>query len=239
MSEWALKRFWTETGVAAAGADGRWTVTLDGRPLRTPAKRPFAVPTRAYAEAVAAEWEAQSGKVHPETMPLTRSANAAIDKVADQFDEVAALVAAYGETDLLCYRAEAPEALVRRQAEAWDPLLDWAETALGVRLVATAGVIHRPQEPAALGRLAEATRAFTPYELAAFHDLVALSGSLVIGFAAARGAEPAAALWTVSRVDEDWQAEQWGADEEAVAQTALKKQAFLDAARIFSLLARD
>lgn len=237
MSDWAMKRFWTETGVAPG--EGGWSVILDGRPIRTPAKAPLALPTRAYAEACAAEWDAQQGEVRPQTMPLTRSANAAIDKVAVQFDEVAGLIAAYGETDLLCYRAEGPASLVARQAAAWDPLLDWAAETLGARLVPTAGIVHRPQDPEALARLAAATRAFDPFELAAFHDLVALSGSLVIGFAAARGAQPPQALWALSRIDEDWQAEQWGTDEEAAEQAALKKQAFLEAAHIFSLLARD
>ncbi len=232
-----MKRFWSQTGVAAV--DGGWTVTLDARPLRTPAKAAFAVPTRAYAEACAAEWQAQEKMVRPETMPFTRSANTAIDKVAAQFDEVAALIAAYGETDLLCYRADAPAALVQRQAEAWDPLLDWAAEALGARLMPIAGVMHRPQDPDALARLAAATRALTPFELAAFHDLVALSGSLVIGFAVARGAGAAEALWSASRIDEEWQAEQWGQDTEAEQQIALKKRAFLDAAHIFFLLARD
>lgn len=237
MGEWAMKRFWKQTGVAKTEAG--WTVTLDGRPLRTPAKAPFAVPTRAYAEACAAEWEAQTEAVKPETMPLTRSANAAIDKVAQQFDEVAALLAAYGETDLLCYRAEGPERLAGRQAEAWDPLLDWAAATLGARLVPTAGIVHRPQDRAALDRLGAAVRAFDPYALAAFHDLVALSGSLVIGFAAARGLAAPEELWTVSRIDEDWQAEQWGLDEEAAEQAAHKREAFLKAAHIFSLLGRD
>jgi len=234
MSDWAIKRFWTETGVVEA--DGGWTATLGGRPLRTPAKAPFVVPTRAYCEAVAAEWQAQENEVRPETMPFTRSANAAIDKVSVQFDEVAGLIAAYGETDLLCYRAEGPESLVGRQAEAWDPLLDWAAEALGARLVPVTGVMHQAQDPNALARLTEATHAFDPFELAAFHDLVALSGSLIAGFAAARGAWSPETLWSASRIDEDWQAEQWGADDEAAGKTALKKQAFLDAAHIFALL---
>lgn len=237
MSTWEMKRFWKETGVAEAG--GGWTVTLDGKPLRTPGKALLVFPTRAYAEECAAEWDAQEEKVRPDSMPLTRSANSAIDKVSTQFEEVAALIAAYGETDLLCYRADSPESLVQRQAEAWDPLLDWAAEALGARLLPTAGIIHRPQEPQALARLAEATRAFDPFELAAFHELVALSGSLVIGFAAARRAQPPEALWAASRIDEDWQSEQWGVDEEAAEQMALKKEAFLHAAHIFSLLASD
>jgi len=237
MSDWEMKRFWKQTGVVEV--DGGWTVTLDGKPLRTPAKAPLTLPTRAYAEECAAEWEAQVDGVQPDQMPLTRSANAAIDKVSAQSDEVAELIAAYGETDLLCYRAESPDSLVRRQAEAWDPLLAWAADALGARLIPTTGIIHRPQDPQALARLAETTRALDPFELAAFHDIVAISGSLIIGFATARRAQPADALWTASRIDEDWQAEQWGVDEEAAEQTALRKRSFLKAARIFSLLARD
>lgn len=237
MSDWAMKRFWTETSVSET--EGGWAVTLDGRSIRTPAKAALILPTQAYAEAVAAEWEAQAEVVKPETMPVTRSANAAIDKVTVQFDEVAAMIAAYGETDLLCYRAESPDALVTRQAEAWDPLLDWAAETLGARLVPTQGIVHRPQDPQALARLHDETRALDPFALAAFHDLVALSGSLVIGFAAARGARAADALWQLSRVDEDWQAAQWGVDEEAAAQAALKRTDFLKAAEIFALLAKD
>lgn len=237
MSDWTMKRFWAETGVAEA--EGGWTVTLDGRPIRTPAKAGFVLPTRAYAEACAAEWEAQTEGVRPDTMPLTRSANAAIDKVRVQFDEVAEMIAAYGDTDLLCYRAEGPEGLVTRQAGAWDPLLDWAADSFGARLVPVAGVMHQPQDAQALARLSEATRAFDPFALAAFHDLVALSGSLVIGLAAARRAETPETLWKISRIDEDWQAEIWGIDEEAAAQSALKRQAFLEAAHIFSLLESD
>jgi len=234
MTGWTRKRFWTLTGVAADGAG--WTVTLDGRPLRTPAKAAFTLPARALAEACAAEWEAQEGELQPETMPLTRTANSAIDTVAAQHAEVAARVAAYGETDLLCYRAEAPEGLVQRQAEAWDPLLGWAEQALGARLRPVAGVIHRPQDPGALARLAAATAALDGFELAALHHLVALTGSLVIGHAAARGAFAPETLWALSRVDETWQEEQWGEDEEAAVHAALKRQAFLDAAHFFSLL---
>ncbi|MCE8472266.1 ATP12 family chaperone protein, partial [Rhodovulum sulfidophilum] len=118
MSEWALKRFWTEAGVAPAEVG--FAVLLDGRPVKTPAKRPLAVPTRAMAEAVAAEWDAQEDQVAPLSMPVTRAANAAIDKVMEQRVEVAELIAAYGESDLLCHRAESPAELVRRQAESWD-----------------------------------------------------------------------------------------------------------------------
>jgi len=233
MSTWAAKRFWKET--TAIETEGGWTVQLDGRGVRTPAKAPLVVPTRAMAEAIAAEWDAQEGKVDPTSMPVTRSANAAIDKVAHQFDEVAEMLAAYGDSDLLCYRATSPQALIDRQAERWDPLLDWAAGHLGARLTPVSGVIHAPQDASALANLAMRVAAFTPFELAAFHDLVSISGSLVLGFAATEGHLAAADLWNLSRLDEDWQEEQWGEDEEASAQAALKKQAFEHAMRFFSM----
>ena len=233
MSGWAPKRFWKEARVAEV--DGGWTVTLDGRKVRTPAKADFVVPTRALAESCAAEWAAQDELVRPDTMPHTRTANSAIDKVRAQHGEVAALVAAYGETDLTCYRAEGPDELVARQAAAWDPLIGWAETALGARLVPVAGVMHQAQASEALARLAEATVALDAFELAAFHDLVALSGSLVIGFAAARGARAPEALWEDSRIDESWQAEQWGDDDEALARRAKRHEEFTLAAEFAGL----
>lgn len=236
MSAWKPKRFWKETRVAEA--DGGFTIMLDGRPLRTPAKADFVLPTRALAEAAAAEWDAQEGEVRPDTMPVTRLANAAIDKVSTQRAEVADLLAAYAETDLVCYRAEGPEGLVARQAKAWDPLLDWAETALGARLVPVIGVIPAPQNPAAIERLSALTHGFDPFELAAFHDLVALTGSLILGFAAVHRYETAERIWDLSRIDETWQEEEWGTDEESAEHTALKRKAFLDAAHNFSLLRR-
>lgn len=233
MSGWTAKRFWAEARVEAV-ADG-YAVTLDGRAVKTPAKQPLVLPSRAMAEAVAAEWQAQGEKIDPLSMPVTRSANAALDKVAPQKDEVASLIAAYGETDLLCYRAVAPEALVARQAAAWDPWLDWAAQDLGARLVVTQGVVPVAQPPAALAPLAAHLEARDIWELAALHDLVGLSGSLVLGLAVAQGRLDAAQAWALSRLDEDWQAEHWGVDEEAAEQAALKKRAFLHAARFWIL----
>ena len=227
MSEWALKRFWEKTDVAEA--DGGFTVTLDGRSVRTPAKALLALPTVTLAEAVAAEWAAQQEQVDPQKMPVTRMANSAIDKVTPQHGEVARLLADYGDSDLLCYRADAPEGLVARQTAAWDPYLDWAAEALGARLVPLAGVMHTPQNPNALARLHDLTAALPPFELAAFHDLVSLTGSLILGFAAADDATAAERIWDVSRVDELWQIEQWGEDEEAEKTAMLKKTAFLEA----------
>jgi len=145
-------------------------------------------------------------------------------------------LAAYGETDLLCYRAEAPPVLVDRQTASWDPLLDWAAETLGARLVPVAGVIPTAQDQAALARLSALTHRFDSFALAAFHDLVSLTGSLILGFAAVRKFGSPERIWALSRIDETWQEEHWGADEEAAEHAALKKRAFLDAVHVFSLL---
>lgn len=234
MSTWAPKRFWKDTSIEAE--EGGFGVRLDGRAVKTPAKAPLLLPTQALAEAVAAEWQAQEDKVDPVTMPTTRSANAAIDKVAVQFDEVAALIAAYGGTDLLCYRADGPEGLVARQAAAWDPLLAWAEGRYGAKLDVTSGVMHLTQPAQSLALLEAEVTAMDPFALTALHDLVGISGSLVIGLAATEGWADAEDLWARSRVDETWQEDQWGMDEEATEQAAKKKADFEHALRFFNLL---
>lgn len=233
MSEWKQKRFWKEANVVPA--EGGFTVQLDGRAVKTPATAPLIMPTRAMADAAAKEWNAQEGHIDPRTMPVTRSANAAIDKVIPQQTEVVDLIAAYGESDLLCYRAETPAELVTRQSEGWDPLLAWADAALGAPLLVTAGIIHQEQPAQSVARLHALVHDQTPFALAALHDLVALSGSLVIGLAALHGHAGAEALWQISRIDETWQIEQWGPDEEAAALTETKRQDFLHAMRFFAL----
>ncbi len=233
MSASRQKRFWTTTAVAE-DAEG-FGIELDQRRIKTPAKAVLLLPTRAMADAVAAEWDAQQDEIDPLSMPVTRSANAAIDKVRRQHAEVADMLAAYGDTDLLCYRAEAPAELVARQSEQWDPVLDWAHDALGARLIPRSGVIHQPQAADALARLRDRVHQMTDFELAAFHDLVSLSGSLVLGFAAAERWRGAEELWQLSRLDETWQEEQWGVDDEARHQAERRRQAFLHATRFMDL----
>lgn len=233
MSDWAAKRFWSDAEVVSA--EGGFAVALDGRTIKTPAKRPLILPSRAMADAVAAEWQAQEGKIDPNTLPVTKTANAAIDKVMISHSEVADMLAAYGDSDLLCYRADHPDELVQRQQTQWDPLLAWAADALGAELQPRTGVMHVLQDAQALASLARHTHALGAFELAAFHDLVSLSGSLVIGFAAARDHIPAEQLWDISRLDELWQIEQWGVDDEAEAMASQKKDSFLHAKRMFVL----
>jgi len=231
MSEWKQKRFWK--AASATPTDGGWTVQLDGRSVKTPAKAALTLPTQTMAEAIAAEWDAQDEVVNPLSMPFTRSANAAIDKVAIQHAEVADMLAAYGDADLLCYRADAPQGLVDRQAQVWDPYLDWAADQFGARLQPRVGLMHESQDATALSALSGPVHAMSNFELAAFHDLVSLSGSLILGFAAAQDLHPMHRIWAASRLDETWQEEQWGVDEEAQAVAEIKKASFLHAKAFF------
>ncbi|MEO1110191.1 MAG: ATP12 family protein [Pseudomonadota bacterium] len=233
MSDWKPKRFWTHSAVVKV--DGGHTVELDGRRVKTPAKQALILPTEAMAKEIAAEWDAQEKEVDPATMPYTRSANAAIDKVRTQHGEVAEMLSDYGDSDLLCYRATHPKALQDRQVAEWDPVLDWAAETLSARLVPVSGVLHKPQSKDALVRLRERVHGMDAFQLAAFHDLVSLSGSLILGFAAALNWREPDEIWRISRLDEDWQIEQWGHDYEAHAAAETKKAAFLHAKSFFDL----
>lgn len=231
MAEWTAKRFWKEASVVEAG-DG-FTVHLDGRKLRTPVKSELIVPTLEMARAIAAEWDAQDEQVDPLTMPVTRSANAAIDKVTPMHAEVSELVAAYGDSDLLCYRAQTPIELVARQNAAWDPLLEWASETLAAPLNTGVGIVPVKQDENVLASLHKRVTEMDAFQLAAFHDLVGMSGSLIIGFAATYRVLPVADLWACSRIDEDWQIEKWGEDDEEIATSEGKKAGFEHAARFY------
>ena len=233
MSDWAAKRFWST--VAIERRDYGHVILLDGRLVKTPAKAILSVPTQAMADAIATEWDAQSDKIDPRTMPTTRSANAALDKVTPQKTEVTALIAAYGEDDFLCYRAPAPQELIERQKQAWDPLLAWAAQAFDAPLRTTEGVMHVEQPANSVINLTAGVTAQTSFQLAALHDLVSMSGSLVIGLAAQAGAFEVDDLWTRSRLDELWQIEHWGQDDDADATAALKQAAFFHADRFYKL----
>lgn len=233
MSGWKAKRFWK--AAVAEPCDGGFTVRLDGRAVKTPAKAALVVPTLVMAQAIAAEWETQTGEVNPATMPVTRAANSAIDKIIPQRAEVVSIVAAYGGSDLLCYRATGPEPLIARQAAGWDPVLVWAAEALGAPLRVTAGVIPVPQPPQAVAALRARVEEMSAFRLAGLHDLVAISGSLVLGLAVTEGRLSAADAWALSRIDETWQIEQWGEDEDAAAMEAHKQAAFHEASRFYAL----
>ncbi|SMX39609.1 ATP12 family chaperone protein [Octadecabacter ascidiaceicola] len=233
MSEWVAKRFWTDVNVVEQ--DGGFAVQLDTRAVKTPAKAPLVVPSRDMGDAIAAEWRAVDEKIDPNVMPFTRSANAAIDKVSVQFEEVATMLAAYGGSDLLCYRADSPAELVERQIEMWDPLLDWAHEAFGARLISTKGVMPVTQDETALNAISSPLFAATSFELAALHDLVAMSGSLVLALTVTQRRLSASDAWELSRLDENWQAEQWGVDDDDAQVAEIKQNAFMHAARFHQM----
>ncbi len=236
MTEWKRKRFWSRVETVEAG-DG-FTIALDDRPVNTPSKSRLKLPSRDLAEAIAGEWAAQDGEVNPESMPLTRLANSALEKVAPQQGAVAAHLAEYGESDLLCYRAEGPEGLVARQEEHWGPLLGWAQQELGIRLDVQSGIMPIQQAEESRNELRRRTSALGPFDLTALHELVTLSGSWVIGYAALTEARAPQDLWQAAVIDEMWQEERWGEDEEASEHRQARRTAFLTAHR-FAVLARE
>lgn len=229
MTEWIAKRFWKETTLEHV--EGAYRVLLDGRPVKTPGRQVFEMPSSEMAAAARLEWEAQSEVIDPNTMPVTRSVNSALDQTAPQREAVIDMLAAYGETDLLCHRASHPESLVSRQAEAWDPLLAWTLQQFDAPLVVTEGIIPQDQDPDSLLRLKKAVSRFGNFGLTGLYDLIGISGSLVIGLAVADGMLDPKEAWGISRIDDDHQIAQWGADEEAEAQAASRNLAFLHAAR--------
>ncbi len=225
-----MKRFWKDVTV-----EGR-EIRLDGKPVRTPGRVPLALPTDALAEAIAEEWRAVGETIDPRAMPLTGLANAAIDRIAPDTAAFAAGLAAYGESDLLYYRAEMPEPLVARQQMAWDPLLDWARGRYDVHFETVAGVMHRAQPPATIARLGEAVAALDAFRLAGLSPLVTVSGSLVAALALLESAVDADTVWTAAQIDEAWQAEQWGEDVLAVQAREAHRADFDAGARFLSLL---
>lgn len=229
-----MRRFYT--AVAAVPEDGAWRITLDGRPVRTPKRASLTLPTAALAAAVAEEWDAQGDKILPATMPMTGLANAAIDHVQPDPQAFAAGLAAYAESDLVCYRADTPADLAARQSTAWDPFVAFALRRYDAALRVTAGITHVAQDAAAVQRLAAALRSTDAWKLAAMQPLVTITGSLVIALALAEGEVDAAAAFAAGHLDELYQAEKWGDDAEATAARTARRAAFEAAARFLSLL---
>ena len=209
-----MKRFWKTTDLVEE--HGRYAIRLDGRPMRLPGGPLLSLESRALAQAIADEWSVAPDTLTPEDVPLTRIAGTAQERVAPDPRATVDALAAYGETDLLCYRAEAPEALVARQHERWQPWLDWAARTQGARLRITSGVRHVAQPPEALAALRIALSARTPFELAGLGILVPAAGSLVLGLAVAEQVMDAAQAHELAALDELFQAEQWGEDRDAV-----------------------
>ena len=229
-----MKRFWTSVDVTQD--EGGWGISLGGRPVKTPARAALAVPTRALAEAVAEEWRTAADEVDPRAMPLTGLANAAIDRVAPDQRAFAAGLGRYAGADLACYRSEWPPELVDRQAQNWDPLLAWGRRRFDVDFSTTSGLMHVPQPPATIERLAHAVAALEPFQLAGLSPLVTVGGSLLAALATFEGAISADAAWQAVSVDDRWQLEQWGSDADAELALETRRRDFLAAAKFLELL---
>lgn len=229
-----MKRFWKNA--RAVERDGRWTVELDGKPLRTPAREPLCVPTHDLAEAIVAEWNGVEDRIDPRAMPLTGLANAAIDRIAPDRQAFAAGLAKYGEGDLACYRAEGPRELVDRQAESWDALLSWARRRFDVDFETTSGILHVDQPSSTIEQLSHAVVALDAFRLAGLSPLVTIGGSLIAALAVLEDSLAADEAWSAVSLDERWQLEQWGADVEAQAALESRRRDFVAAARFLELL---
>lgn len=218
------KRFYKE--VTIGEADGGFDIRLDGRSVKTPLKRPFAVPSRAMAEAIAAEWDAQETHINPSTMIVTRLANTAVDRVREDEARIVTELTGFAASDLVCYRAGSPDPLVERQSLHWDPVLAWVKASHGIQFICVEGIVHHAQPDAALAVVSQALTAEDEFRLTAIHNITTLTGSTLIAMMTASGGLSGGDAWASAHADEDWQIEQWGGDEEAEARRAVRKLDF-------------
>ncbi len=232
-----MKRFYRQvtTNASAAG----WQVFLDNRPILTQAGNPQIVPNRLLAEALADEWRGQGDKIDPRAFPLRDLADLALDHIAPDRTATIAKLLAFAETDTLCYRAHPDEPLHQRQQEVWEPVLKACEDARGIRFERISGVIHRPQKPSTLATLCDELSAQSDFALAALYTLASVSASLIAALAVADDPGAAEAIFAAANLEEDWQAQNWGRDEEADKARAARLAAFMAAARFLALSQDD
>jgi len=229
------KRFYASAGVAET--DGGFSITLDGRPIKTPSGKIVIAPQREIAEAIAAEWQAQREIIDPLTMPLTRFANSVVEAEADRVDVVADDIAKYLGSDLLFYRAGHPEGLVARETAHWDPIVFWAAETLGAHFMLAEGIAHVRQPETAIAS-ARAAFPVDPWSIAALHVVTTLTGSALLALALAHGVRDPDQIWTAAHVDEDWNIEKWGIDDEVAARRAARLVDFQAATQILKSLRR-
>lgn len=222
--------------MTAAGDGCLYGVHLDGRMVKTPAKNPLHLPSRALAEAIACEWAQQEEEIEPQTMPLTSLACTAVDRVTPQRDLVIGEVAKYGETDLVCYRVPYPRALAERQEATWGPLVKWAERRYDISLVVTESLLAVAQPRQTLEALRAAVASHDDLALTALHGATTSAGSLIIALALLEGEIDAEAAWAAAQLDECYQSEQWGEDAEAVERREALRADIADVARFYRLL---
>lgn len=231
------KRFYKDVGI---GEDkGRFTIELDGRPVKTPAKTTLSLPTRAAAELVAIEWRDQADVIDPGRMPVTRLVNSALDGVANEIDAVLADIVKYAGTDLVCYRADGPRSLIDAQAAKWDPVIYWAGDTFGARFILAEGIIHQAQPASAIEAYAGAIARYRdPLALGALHTVTSLTGSALLALALAEGRLSAEEVWSAAHADEDWNIERWGSDREAEARRAHRWQDMKASSDLFNAVIR-
>jgi chaperone required for assembly of F1-ATPase len=227
------KRFYARAGVVKG--KGGFAIALDDKPVRTRSGRALVVPVSEIADAMAAEWDAQREFIDPPTMPLTRFANSVVDAVVDRVDAVTEDVVKYLGSDLLFYRAGHPEALVAREAALWDPPLFWAADTLGAHFILAEGIVHVRQPDSAIAA-ARAALPGDPWSIAALHVVTTLTGSALLALALMRGVLDSDQVWAAAHVDEDWNVEKWGVDEEVAARRAARLVDFRAAAAIIKAL---
>lgn len=227
------RRFYKK--VAVTGTTAPFEVTLDERSLRTPLKRALDLPSRRLAEAVASEWAAQAEKIDPHSMPYTKLANTALDRVAGDRERIVSQIVDFAGSDLVCYRAEKPRDLIERQARAWQPVLDWARATFAAEFLVAEGIVHIEQPSRSLGAMRDYLGGKSPWALTALHNLTTLTGSALIAAMACDSAILPAEAWLAAHVDEDWQIEQWGSDEEARHRRDYRRREFDNCLRFCEL----
>src|SRR5215208_1674582 len=227
------RRFFRQAALTGSGPFG---IALDGRRLKTPAKRDFVVPSLALAEGIVAEWNGQGDRVDPDRMALTKLVNTAIDRVMGSEDKIIDDIIAFASTDLVCYRATEPEGLVQREGKAWDPVLDWAAEFYDAEFQTVEGVIHRMQDDAAMQAVRRYLAGLDVMRLCGIHNLTSMTGSALIATALNEGFLEPEDAWRAAHVDEDWQIERWGRDEEATQRRAKQEEEFRQTVRFQDLL---
>ena len=234
MPIWKKKRTWINTSVEMIGPS--FTVLLDDEYLYTPKKAKVLLPTQKLAQKVAEEWRLQKETVDPSKMPYSRLVNSAIDKVDENFSSIVSDLVGFGDTDLVCYRSDSPEDLVKLQNKHWDPILAWAKSELKIELNVTCGINYKPQDPIELQKLSKEISSYNIFILTGFYDLVTISGSLLIALAVYFKHLPLTEGFDISFLDEDWQRKKWGKDEESIKNRAKKFEEFQIAFRFLEFL---
>lgn len=229
-----MKRLYKEAGTEPA--EGGFAVLLDGKPIKTPGRRKLVLPTEPLAGGIAAEWREQSTSIRPETMPLMQIAATVLDHLAAHRPEVENAVLRFAETDLVCYRADAPPELVREQRVAWEPLLDWLAETYGARLSVTAGILPVSQSPEAIAALRIFVRGLDDWKLGALQAAVSAAGSFTVGLALVEGRIDAAQAFAASELDEGWSIDHWGEDPETTRRRAVVRNDLAAARRFRDLL---